>query len=194
MNPSNEQYVKFTRDLYNTTGGNEMSMRDRISSLTIGLAEESGEVCGVVRSHLFRDKRDIRQLLLEELGDTLFFIACLADTFGFSLDDLIIANMDKLRKRYPQHTEGFQAPPRLGDFQQFTWLVRPDEQFYDLVDSSNNLVGMVRPSLFHPSLKWEVTFFHKDGNRKWIRRECFAELIDAKESLKKRAETTWRQG
>ena len=49
-----------------------MSMRERIASLIAGLAEETGEVNAIIRRHLWRDKRNIRPELLEELGDVLF--------------------------------------------------------------------------------------------------------------------------
>jgi len=70
-----------------------------------GLSAEAGEVQGVLekawrkRGHL--DANDIDKLF-DELGDVLWFLTAACNTLGFSLDDVIMHNIDKLNKRKAQ--------------------------------------------------------------------------------------------
>ncbi len=41
------------------------------------------------------------QKLREELGDVLWYIACLASAFDLSMQEIAQANVEKLEKRYP---------------------------------------------------------------------------------------------
>ena len=66
-----------------------------------GLAEEAGEVLGLVRKHLYRDRPLDTAELTEELGDALWCIAAVATATGLSLDAIAAANIDKLRRRHP---------------------------------------------------------------------------------------------
>ena len=66
-----------------------------------GLAEEAGEVLGLVRKHLYRDRPLDAARLTEELGDVLWCIAAMATARGLSLETIAAGNIDKLRQRYP---------------------------------------------------------------------------------------------
>jgi NTP pyrophosphatase (non-canonical NTP hydrolase) len=48
--------------------------------------------------------------LIGEMGDLLWFLAELADVHGLTLDEIAEANIDKLRRRYP---EGFSEEDSL---------------------------------------------------------------------------------
>lgn len=63
-----------------------------------GLAGETGEVLEKLKKHI-RDGFLDRQALLAELGDTLYYLVMIGRMFGFGLDDIIRANMDKLKDR-----------------------------------------------------------------------------------------------
>jgi NTP pyrophosphatase (non-canonical NTP hydrolase) len=69
-----------------------------------GLAEEAGEVLGAVRKHLFQEHPLDRERLQKELGDALWCLTISARAAGLSLDAVAHANIEKLRRRYP---EGF---------------------------------------------------------------------------------------
>ena len=66
-----------------------------------GLAEEAGEVLGMVRKHLYRRQPLESGALREELGDALWCLAAVASASGLSLDAIAAANIEKLRRRYP---------------------------------------------------------------------------------------------
>ena len=70
----------------------------------LGLAGEAGEIAEKVKKWV-RDEGgqeislDRKDAILKELGDPLWYIASLADDLGFSLQDVINANVEKLTSR-----------------------------------------------------------------------------------------------
>jgi NTP pyrophosphatase (non-canonical NTP hydrolase) len=78
-----------------------LSPDERLIDAAAGLAEEAGEVLGMVRKHLYRSRPLDSDALMEELGDALWCIAAVASTTGLSLESIAVANLEKLRRRYP---------------------------------------------------------------------------------------------
>lgn len=71
------------------------------SALILALASESGEVAGKFTKFV-RDNTDYSKLkedILDELGDCLWFITCIANIYGCSLTSLMEKNVDKLSSR-----------------------------------------------------------------------------------------------
>jgi NTP pyrophosphatase (non-canonical NTP hydrolase) len=66
----------------------------------LGLAGETGEVCDIIKKHLRWDKPIDMLDLKKELGDVLWYLAELADHFGFTLDDVAETNIKKLAARH----------------------------------------------------------------------------------------------
>jgi len=65
----------------------------------LGLAGESGEIAEKVKKYLRGDRELDREGLLKELGDPLWYIASLADDLGYTLEDVVRVNMEKLSSR-----------------------------------------------------------------------------------------------
>jgi NTP pyrophosphatase (non-canonical NTP hydrolase) len=74
---------------------------ERLVDAAAGLAEEGGEVVGLVRKHLFMRHALDRARLTTELGDALWCLTGVAAAIGVSLDEVAQANLEKLRRRYP---------------------------------------------------------------------------------------------
>jgi NTP pyrophosphatase (non-canonical NTP hydrolase) len=68
----------------------------------VGLAGEAGELLDAIKKTWVYGKPLDAENVREEAGDALFFILALCHVQGWSLDDVIAANVAKLRKRYPQ--------------------------------------------------------------------------------------------
>ena len=83
-----------------------LSERDRALDAAAGLAEEAGEVLGLVRKHLMQQKPLDRDALLLELGDVLWCLAAVASDYDLDLEQVALANVAKLRARHPG---GFSA-------------------------------------------------------------------------------------
>jgi len=65
------------------------------------LTAEAGEVANLVYKAAFQQHPIDLEHLKEEIGDALWGMAVLCDAGGFTLDDVMEANIAKLRKRYP---------------------------------------------------------------------------------------------
>jgi NTP pyrophosphatase (non-canonical NTP hydrolase) len=78
----------------------------------IGLAGEAGEVADLVKKAVFHRKGLDYEKLAKELGDVLWYVAALCSTAGLSLNDVMAANVEKLKARYPNgwdHARSHQA-------------------------------------------------------------------------------------
>ena len=74
----------------------------------LGLAGEAGEVAGKVKK-IFRDDGGSLTIsraaeLRKEIGDTLWYIAALANDLGMCLDEIAQENIDKLSDRKERGT------------------------------------------------------------------------------------------
>lgn len=74
---------------------------ERLLDAAAGLAEEAGEILGVVRKHVYQSRALDREKLTGELGDALWCLAITAKSAGIALDAVAEANVTKLRARYP---------------------------------------------------------------------------------------------
>jgi NTP pyrophosphatase (non-canonical NTP hydrolase) len=88
------------------TANPALDERDRVLDAAAGMAEEAGEVLGLVRKRVFQDREVSRETLVEELGDVLWCLAITADSLGISMNEVARANVEKLEHRHP---EGFAA-------------------------------------------------------------------------------------
>src|SRR5215207_8489018 len=79
-----------------------LSVDQRLLDASAGLAEEAGEVLGLVRKHLFMHHDLDTARLAAELGDALWCLTAAAGALGLSLEDVAAANLAKLRRRYPE--------------------------------------------------------------------------------------------
>ena len=68
----------------------------------LGLSEECGETLGLIKKAEFHGRALDRDALKKELGDVLWYLSTIAHWYGLTLSDVATANVDKLRKRYPQ--------------------------------------------------------------------------------------------
>ena len=70
---------------------------------TLGLAGEAGEVAEKVKK-VIRDKKGVfddesKKGLKKELGDVLWYVSNICTEFNFSLDDIALQNLEKLKLR-----------------------------------------------------------------------------------------------
>ena len=83
------------------TAGEYDTEYDQLRNAAYGLNGEAGEVIDLLKKHEFQGHDLPDEKLVDECGDVLWYCALLADALGFTLEQVMNRNIDKLRKRYP---------------------------------------------------------------------------------------------
>lgn len=78
----------------------------------LGLTGEAGEVSDLVKKGIFHEKGIDLEHLKKELGDCAWYLAMICDACGFTLDDVMQTNIDKLKARYPEGFDTYRANNR----------------------------------------------------------------------------------
>ena len=89
-----------------TTMNPTLSKKDVLINGVMGLCGESGEAIDIVKKWLAQGHELDKERLAKELGDICWYLAETATALNLSLEDIMTANIQKLKKRYP---EGFSA-------------------------------------------------------------------------------------
>ena len=72
----------------------------------LGLSGEVGEFNDMIKKWIFHEKPLDIDHAKKEAGDICWYLAMLCESFGWSLDEIMQMNVDKLKSRYP---EGFDV-------------------------------------------------------------------------------------
>lgn len=72
----------------------------------LGLVGEAGEIAEHVKKGVLHQHGLDRDKMFKELGDVCWYLAALCSNLGVDLGDVMNANIEKLRIRYP---EGFSS-------------------------------------------------------------------------------------
>ena len=75
-----------------------------ILNACLGLPGEVGEVCDTVKKFIFHGHSLNLEDIKKEIGDVMWYLAMICDSFGFDIEEIAKMNIDKLKERYP---EGF---------------------------------------------------------------------------------------
>ena len=89
-----------------TTLNPALDKKEVLINSVMGLCGEAGEAIDIVKKWLAHGHELDREHLAKELGDIAWYLAEAATALDLSLDDILQANIDKLKKRYP---EGFET-------------------------------------------------------------------------------------
>lgn len=94
------------QELAMTTLNPELTKKDVLINSVMGLCGEAGEAVDIVKKWLFQGHELDKEHLAKELGDIAWYLAEAATALDMPLEDIFQANIDKLKKRYP---DGFEA-------------------------------------------------------------------------------------
>jgi NTP pyrophosphatase (non-canonical NTP hydrolase) len=70
--------------------------------LALGVAGEAGEIADIVKKELGHGHPRDNERMAKEIGDVLWYLAALAEEYGYSLSTIATMNIAKLKARYPQ--------------------------------------------------------------------------------------------
>ena len=79
-----------------------------LSWWAIGLTGEAGEVADLIKKGIYHQQGLDPLQVKKELGDVLWYVSALCTEMGFTLEEVMQHNVDKLKARFP---EGY-APER----------------------------------------------------------------------------------
>ena len=85
-----------------TTLNPALDRKDVLINGVMGLCGESGEAIDIVKKWLAQGHELDREKLAKELGDIAWYLAETAWALDVPLEEILQANIDKLKKRYPQ--------------------------------------------------------------------------------------------
>jgi NTP pyrophosphatase (non-canonical NTP hydrolase) len=73
----------------------------QILHAAVGISTEAAEVLDIIKKHVFHGKEVSIEKLTGEIGDLLFYVQLALNVTGLSLSEVMEANVDKLKKRFP---------------------------------------------------------------------------------------------
>lgn len=83
----------------------QLNKEEILINSVMGLCGESGEAIDIVKKWLAQGHELDKEHLAKELGDIAWYLAEAATALDLSLEEILQANIEKLKKRYP---EGFE--------------------------------------------------------------------------------------
>ena len=103
------EFAEVTAELH------EMVNIPLLLTAAIGMSSENGEFSEIVKKCVFQGKefnRKERYHMKRELGDILWYLANAATALGYTLDEIMFENIEKLEARYPNGFEVFRSENR----------------------------------------------------------------------------------
>lgn len=73
----------------------------RLQHAILGLSSEIGELADAVKKYVIYEKEIDSENIIEEVGDILWYLSIVCNTMNFSMEEAAQANIEKLKKRYP---------------------------------------------------------------------------------------------
>ena len=89
------------QELSARTASNKLEPDQVLINWALGLAGEVGEYVELIKKRQFHGKAIDQDAVRKELGDILWYLAQSASEWGFTLDEIANANLEKLAQRYP---------------------------------------------------------------------------------------------
>ena len=77
-----------------------------------GLSGEVGELTDMVKKWIFHELNFDEEHAKKELGDVMWYVAMICESFNWSLDEIMQMNIEKLEKRYPDGFDVIKANNR----------------------------------------------------------------------------------
>lgn len=120
------------------------SMQMMILWNALGLAGEAGEVAEAVKKGILHQHGLDLEKMKKELGDAQWYLTALCTVLGFDLSDVMAANIEKLKLRYP---DGFKSEDSIArvdiESQPYfvieTWKTLPSDYKWLVVNRNGDL-------------------------------------------------------
>ena len=90
------------QEISKRTLNKDLTERELIANMTMGISGEFGEAIDVVKKHMYQGHVLNMDKLIEELGDGMWYVVNLCNLLDIDMRDVLSANYDKLMERYPK--------------------------------------------------------------------------------------------
>jgi len=94
-----EESLKQYQKLCKLTAKKFETSEKEILTWGLGIAGEAGDVAGCIKKTFAHDN-DQREGIKENIGDTMWYAAMICNFFGWNMQEILDANIEKLKKRY----------------------------------------------------------------------------------------------
>ena len=84
-----------------TTLNKDIPEAQILINAALGLSGEVGEVNDLLKKHLFQGHELDKDRIIEELGDVAWYLAEAATALKIDLNEVLLGNLAKLKKRFP---------------------------------------------------------------------------------------------
>ncbi len=100
---TNLPYHEFVESVW--AGAPEMDkQKSDLNFIGLAICEEAGEIAGKLKKLSRGDGNITREMILNELGDTLYYVTKLANSLGSNLNEVMVMNIEKLESRMERGT------------------------------------------------------------------------------------------
>lgn len=90
-----QNYDKFVSNLFRKD-------KEPLLHAIMGITGETGELTDALKKHIFYERELDMENVIEELGDIEFYLEALRQQVGVTREQTLVANVNKLNKRYHQ--------------------------------------------------------------------------------------------
>lgn len=99
--------------LRTASGISTATMNNLLLQGVMGMCGESGEAIDIVKKYIFQGHQIEREHLAKELGDVLWYVATTATAIGYSLEEVMMMNLEKLQERYGEQFSADRSMNRM---------------------------------------------------------------------------------
>lgn len=93
----------------------KLDKKDVLINSVMGLCGESGEAIDIVKKWMAHGHELDKEHLIKELGDIAWYLAEAATALDVTLEDVLQANIEKLKKRFPEGFDEVRSKERASD-------------------------------------------------------------------------------
>lgn len=93
----------------------KLDKKDVLINSVMGLCGESGEAIDIVKKWMAHGHELDKEHLIKELGDIAWYLAEAATALDVNLEDILQANIEKLKKRFPEGFDENRSKERASD-------------------------------------------------------------------------------
>lgn len=93
----------------------KLDKKDVLINSVMGLCGESGEAIDIVKKWMAHGHELDREHFIKELGDIAWYLAEAATALDVTLEDVLQANIEKLKKRFPEGFDENRSKERASD-------------------------------------------------------------------------------